>query len=164
VWFSYPSPFEFCVYVVADCWCLRQEEPVDKTKHWGDLEEEEEEEVEEEEDEEELEEEEMQDGIESVDSLSRYVILYHWFLFIKTFVIISYVSFCLIEACFYCSWVFSPSSLFPLFLVYSFIYSQRKSGFLSHFIENSYLKRIKYSWMFKFPTWTQWRKVKEMTC
>ncbi|XP_022996847.1 splicing factor 3B subunit 2-like [Cucurbita maxima] len=47
-----------------------EEEPVDKTKHWGDLEEEEEEEAEEEEDEEELEEEEMQDGIESVDSLS----------------------------------------------------------------------------------------------
>ncbi|XP_038890808.1 splicing factor 3B subunit 2 [Benincasa hispida] len=46
-----------------------EEEPVDKTKHWGDLEEEEEEEVEEE-DEEELEEEEMEDGIESVDSLS----------------------------------------------------------------------------------------------
>ncbi|XP_022965450.1 splicing factor 3B subunit 2-like [Cucurbita maxima] len=46
-----------------------EEEPVDKTKHWGDLEEEEEEEVEEE-DEEEIEEEEMQDGIESVDSLS----------------------------------------------------------------------------------------------
>ncbi|KGN61286.1 splicing factor 3B subunit 2 [Cucumis sativus] len=46
-----------------------EEEPVDKTKHWGDLEEEEEEEVEEE-DEEELEEEEMEDGIESVDSQS----------------------------------------------------------------------------------------------
>ena len=48
-----------------------QEEPVDKTKHWGDLEEEEEEE-EEEEVEEQYEEEELEDGIQSVDSLSRY--------------------------------------------------------------------------------------------
>ncbi|XAR66437.1 hypothetical protein NMG60_11012672 [Bertholletia excelsa] len=45
-----------------------EEEPVDKTKHWGDLEEEEEEE--EEEVEEEIEEEEMEAGIQSVDSLS----------------------------------------------------------------------------------------------
>nr|GMC88197.1 splicing factor 3B subunit 2 [Ipomoea batatas] len=45
------------------------DEPVDKTKHWGDLEEEEEEE-EEEELEEEMEEEELEDGIQSVDSLS----------------------------------------------------------------------------------------------
>ncbi|XP_052202991.1 uncharacterized protein LOC127808469 [Diospyros lotus] len=45
-----------------------EEEPVDKTKHWGDLEEEEEEE--EEEVEEEIEEEELEDGIQSVDSLS----------------------------------------------------------------------------------------------
>ncbi|KAH7859032.1 hypothetical protein Vadar_030681 [Vaccinium darrowii] len=45
-----------------------EEEPVDKTKHWGDLEEEEEEE--EEEVEELLEEEELEDGIQSVDSLS----------------------------------------------------------------------------------------------
>ncbi|KAG5561591.1 hypothetical protein RHGRI_004591 [Rhododendron griersonianum] len=45
-----------------------EEEPVDKTKHWGDLEEEEEEE--EEEVEEPLEEEELEDGIQSVDSLS----------------------------------------------------------------------------------------------
>uniref|UniRef100_A0A2P2L7Z0 Uncharacterized protein MANES_16G024600 n=1 Tax=Rhizophora mucronata TaxID=61149 RepID=A0A2P2L7Z0_RHIMU len=45
-----------------------EEEPVDKTKHWGDLEEEEEEE--EEEVEEQIEEEEMEDGIQSVDSLS----------------------------------------------------------------------------------------------
>ncbi|CAN4092019.1 unnamed protein product [Withania somnifera] len=45
-----------------------EDEPVDKTKHWGDLEEEEEEE--EEEVEEEIEEEELEDGIQSVDSLS----------------------------------------------------------------------------------------------
>ncbi|XP_055827192.1 uncharacterized protein LOC129895492 [Solanum dulcamara] len=45
-----------------------EDEPVDKTKHWGDLEEEEEEE--EEEVEEEMEEEELEDGIQSVDSLS----------------------------------------------------------------------------------------------
>ncbi|XP_020571881.1 splicing factor 3B subunit 2 [Phalaenopsis equestris] len=44
-----------------------EEEPVDRSKHWGDLEEEEEEE---EELEEEIEEEEMEDGIQSVDSLS----------------------------------------------------------------------------------------------
>lgn len=48
---------------------IDQEEPEDKTKHWGDLEEEEEEE--EEEEVEELDEEEMEDGIQSVDSLSR---------------------------------------------------------------------------------------------
>ncbi|CAI9787918.1 unnamed protein product [Fraxinus pennsylvanica] len=49
-----------------------EEEPVDKTKHWGDLEEEEEEEEEEEDEEEEeqIEEEELEDGIQSVDSLS----------------------------------------------------------------------------------------------
>ncbi|XP_027191854.1 uncharacterized protein [Cicer arietinum] len=49
-----------------------EEEPVDKTKHWGDLEEEEEEEEEEdeEEEEEEMEEEELEAGIQSVDSLS----------------------------------------------------------------------------------------------
>ncbi|KAL6546637.1 hypothetical protein OROMI_022358 [Orobanche minor] len=46
-----------------------EEEPVDKTKHWGDLVEEEEEE-EEEEQEEEIEEKELEDGIQSVDSLS----------------------------------------------------------------------------------------------
>ncbi|KAL2244809.1 UNVERIFIED_CONTAM: Splicing factor 3B subunit 2 [Sesamum indicum] len=47
------------------------EEPVDKTKHWGDLEEEEEEEEEEEvEEEEQMEEAELEDGIQSVDSLS----------------------------------------------------------------------------------------------
>lgn len=46
-----------------------EEEPVDKTKHWGDLEEEEEEE-EEEEVEEPDEEEELEDGYQSVDSLS----------------------------------------------------------------------------------------------
>ncbi|WOK94844.1 splicing factor 3B subunit 2-like [Canna indica] len=45
-----------------------EEEPVDRSKHWGDLEEEEEEELEEEE--EEMEEEELEDGIQSVDSLS----------------------------------------------------------------------------------------------
>ncbi|KAI8567614.1 hypothetical protein RHMOL_Rhmol02G0135100 [Rhododendron molle] len=45
-----------------------EEEPVDKTKHWGDLEEEEEEE--EEDVEEPVEEEELEDGIQSVDSLS----------------------------------------------------------------------------------------------
>lgn len=45
-----------------------QEEPVDKTKHWGDLEEEEEVEDESEE----MEEEELEAGIQSVDSLSRY--------------------------------------------------------------------------------------------
>ncbi|EPS67905.1 hypothetical protein M569_06869, partial [Genlisea aurea] len=50
-----------------------EEEPVDKSKHWGDLEEEEEEEEEEEQEEEDqVEEEELQDGIKSVDSLSRF--------------------------------------------------------------------------------------------
>jgi splicing factor 3B subunit 2 len=51
-----------------------QEEPVDKTKHWGDLEEEAEEEDDDEEEEEEveMEEDELEDGIQSVDSLSRY--------------------------------------------------------------------------------------------
>ena len=44
-----------------------QEEPVDRTKHWGDLEEEEDEE---EEEEAELGEDEMEDGVSSVDSLS----------------------------------------------------------------------------------------------
>ncbi|GAU49764.1 hypothetical protein TSUD_386830 [Trifolium subterraneum] len=50
-----------------------EEEPVDKTKHWGDLEEEEEEEEEdddEDEEEEEIGEEEIEDGMQSVDSLS----------------------------------------------------------------------------------------------
>ncbi|KAK2383030.1 splicing factor 3B subunit [Trifolium repens] len=49
-----------------------EEEPVDKTKHWGDLEEEEEEEEEDDEEEEEveMEEDELEDGIQSVDSLS----------------------------------------------------------------------------------------------
>ncbi|KAL7243799.1 hypothetical protein ACSBR1_016091 [Camellia fascicularis] len=50
-----------------------EEEPVDKTKHWGDLEEEEEEEEEEEDEEEveeQIEEEELEAGIQSVDSLS----------------------------------------------------------------------------------------------
>ncbi|KAI3718888.1 hypothetical protein L6452_19773 [Arctium lappa] len=47
-----------------------EEEPVDKSKHWGDLEEEEEEEEEEDEMEEQYEEEELEDGIQSVDSLS----------------------------------------------------------------------------------------------
>ncbi|PRQ28840.1 hypothetical protein RchiOBHm_Chr5g0007351 [Rosa chinensis] len=42
---------------------IRQEEPVDKTKHWGDLEREEEEE-------EPMEGKDLEDGIESVDSLS----------------------------------------------------------------------------------------------
>ncbi|KAI8001703.1 Splicing factor 3B subunit 2 [Camellia lanceoleosa] len=49
-----------------------KEEPVDKTKHWGDLEEEEKEEEEDEEEvEEQIEEEELEAGIQSVDSLSR---------------------------------------------------------------------------------------------
>ncbi|XP_045820737.1 splicing factor 3B subunit 2-like [Trifolium pratense] len=49
-----------------------EEEPVDKTKHWGDLEEEEEEEEDDDEEEEEveMEEDELEDGIQSVDSLS----------------------------------------------------------------------------------------------
>ncbi|KAL9247112.1 hypothetical protein vseg_020577 [Gypsophila vaccaria] len=48
-----------------------EEEPVDKSKHWGDLEEEEEvEEDYEEEEPEELDEEELEDGIQSMDSLS----------------------------------------------------------------------------------------------
>ncbi|URD90061.1 hypothetical protein MUK42_27055 [Musa troglodytarum] len=49
-----------------------EEEPVDRSKHWGDLEEEEEEEEmeEEEEEEEEMEEEELEAGMQSVDSLS----------------------------------------------------------------------------------------------
>ncbi|GAU50745.1 hypothetical protein TSUD_86240 [Trifolium subterraneum] len=47
-----------------------KEEPVDKTKHWGDLEEEEEDDEEEEEEEVEMEEDELEDGIQSVDSLS----------------------------------------------------------------------------------------------
>ncbi|KAG6515523.1 hypothetical protein ZIOFF_025948 [Zingiber officinale] len=48
---------------------IYEDEPVDRSKHWGDLEEEEEEE-EEEEQEEEMEEEELEAGIQSVDSLS----------------------------------------------------------------------------------------------
>jgi splicing factor 3B subunit 2 len=44
-----------------------QDEPVDRSKHWGDLEEEEEEE----EEEELMEDEEMEDGIQSVDTISR---------------------------------------------------------------------------------------------
>ncbi|XP_010449023.1 PREDICTED: splicing factor 3B subunit 2 [Camelina sativa] len=48
-----------------------EEEPIDKSKHWGDLEEEEEEEEEEqEEQEEEMDEDELADGTESVDTLS----------------------------------------------------------------------------------------------
>ncbi|CAN7071062.1 unnamed protein product [Brassica oleracea var. botrytis] len=48
-----------------------EDEPIDKSKHWGDLEEEEEEEEEEEdEQEEEMDEEELEDGMESVDTLS----------------------------------------------------------------------------------------------
>ncbi|PKI40126.1 hypothetical protein CRG98_039498 [Punica granatum] len=47
-----------------------EEEPIDKTNHWGDLEEEEEEEAEEEIEEEEPEEEDLEAGIQSVDSLS----------------------------------------------------------------------------------------------
>lgn len=50
-----------------------QDEPVDRTKHWGDLEEEEEEEEEDEEDEDaELGEDEMADGVASVDTISTY--------------------------------------------------------------------------------------------
>lgn len=63
----------FCL-VCHSCQYLFQEEPVDKSKHWGDLEEEEEEEDEEEEEEDEeeqIEEEELLKGIQSVDSLSR---------------------------------------------------------------------------------------------
>ena len=69
----------FCLFLsVSFLKCLQgllifvQEEPVDKSKHWGDLEEEEEEE--EEEDEEQTEEEELGDGFQSIDSLSRYVL------------------------------------------------------------------------------------------
>jgi splicing factor 3B subunit 2 len=47
---------------------LFQDEPVDRTKHWGDLEEEEEEEVS---DEEPMEDEEMEDGTQSIDTFSR---------------------------------------------------------------------------------------------
>jgi len=56
-----------------------QDEPVDRTKHWGDLDEEEEEEEEEDEDDEdaELGEDEMADGVASVDTISTYV----WFSF-----------------------------------------------------------------------------------
>jgi splicing factor 3B subunit 2 len=51
---------------------LFQDEPVDRTKHWGDLEEEEEEEEEEEvSDEEPMEDEEMEDGTQSIDTFSR---------------------------------------------------------------------------------------------
>ncbi|PNX99163.1 splicing factor 3B subunit 2-like protein [Trifolium pratense] len=59
--------FSFCQYLF-----LPDEEPVDKTKHWGDLEEEEEEEEDDDEEEEEveMEEDELEDGIQSVDSLS----------------------------------------------------------------------------------------------
>ncbi|RWW90085.1 hypothetical protein BHE74_00000767 [Ensete ventricosum] len=68
-----------------------EEEPVDRSKHWGDLEEEEEEEMEdeEEEEEEEMEEEELEAGIQSVDSLSRFFLasffsssfeIYPWFI------------------------------------------------------------------------------------
>ena len=57
-----------------------QEEPVDKSKHWGDLEEEEEEE-EEEGEEDQINEDELEDGIQSVDSLSRYYSISILFLF-----------------------------------------------------------------------------------
>ncbi|KAL6573960.1 hypothetical protein OROHE_001502 [Orobanche hederae] len=48
-----------------------EEEPVDKTKHWGDLVEEEEEEEEEEEQEEEIEEKELEDGIQPFKSIEQ---------------------------------------------------------------------------------------------
>lgn len=49
-----------------------QDEPVDRSKHWGDLEEEEEEEEDEEEEvEEPMEDEDMEDGTQSVDTISR---------------------------------------------------------------------------------------------
>uniref|UniRef100_A0A0D9VMY4 PSP proline-rich domain-containing protein n=1 Tax=Leersia perrieri TaxID=77586 RepID=A0A0D9VMY4_9ORYZ len=58
----------------TDCYSeYLQEEPVDRSKHWGDLEEEEEEEEEEtdgEEEEEAMEDEEMEDGMQSVDTIS----------------------------------------------------------------------------------------------
>jgi hypothetical protein len=56
-------------------WYVVQEEQVDRSKHWGDLEEEEEEEEEEEDEEEEVEpnEEDLEDGMTSVDTLSTYV-------------------------------------------------------------------------------------------
>lgn len=65
-----------------------QDEPVDRTKHWGDLDEEEEEEEEDEEEDEdaELGEDEMADGVSSVDTISTYVhisILSHFFIVIS---------------------------------------------------------------------------------
>lgn len=53
-----------------------QEEPVDKTKHWGDLEEEEEDEEDDEEEEEPMEEEEIEDGFKSVETdVTRYILV-----------------------------------------------------------------------------------------
>lgn len=90
------SIFSFDLYLYIrrhshflDCLIVDQEEPEDKTKHWGDLEEEEEEEDEEEEVEE-PDEDELEDGIQSVDSLSRYftlalLLLFRWNCFIRTF-------------------------------------------------------------------------------
>lgn len=55
---------------ILDYCVALQEEPVDRSKHWGDLEEEEEEE-EEQEEEEPMEDEDMEEGMQSVDTISR---------------------------------------------------------------------------------------------
>ena len=58
----------YCLHVgIADYCVALQEEPVDRSKHWGDLEEEEEEE----EEEEPMEDEDMEEGMQSVDTISR---------------------------------------------------------------------------------------------
>jgi splicing factor 3B subunit 2 len=53
------------------CCIVFQEEPVDRSKHWGDLEEEGEEEEEEEDEDEPMEDDEMEEGIQSVETMSR---------------------------------------------------------------------------------------------
>lgn len=65
---------ELQLYQLTDLCCIVfQEEPVDRSKHWGDLEEEEEEEEDDEEEEEEelMEDEDMEAGMQSVDTMSR---------------------------------------------------------------------------------------------
>ncbi|CAN6913941.1 unnamed protein product [Brassica oleracea var. botrytis] len=58
---------EICLACSQQDHPIYEDEPIDKSKLWGDLEEEEEEEQEEE-----MDEEELEDGMESVDTFSRY--------------------------------------------------------------------------------------------
>lgn len=87
IWFLQATQFWLCVPALcialvraqfsvwfALIWYVVQEEQVDRSKHWGDLEEEEEDEEEDEEEEEvEPNEEDLEDGMTSVDTLSTYV-------------------------------------------------------------------------------------------